>query len=593
MKNQVTKKYFQWAVLVFAGVLAVSCSNDDKGVEPETNSNNASKGLQFKVEFSDYNTDTEVQATRTGESSSDTLSKKIVDLGNGLLAEMTIQRDTTKTITSREQTRALENGTYTMLAYQGGVYKGEVTGTVESHSYPTGALDPWGYPIYAWGTFFHYANDQALELEPGTYDFVLYNNKVTRNGNELSVDYDNRETALVARTTHTLTATPKHQQITFQMKHVSSRLRYKWISYAPIQNPVATLTQIDPLKARYDATTGNWSTGATLSTSTDKMVLTSTTTPDAEGYYTATSSYIYYMPATYFGDQSFTMGSYQGQESTTYNEPINIEGSPSDFATESDFAPNTSHLITFKILLNKAWYLMSDGSIGGIGQTTFAGGTKTPIAVVVSRSQKLAVALKDAAEGMVNWSSNMAYIAHQINFFMWPYTPPTTVFNDMNGYKYTWEPSGSIDNTTIKANSKEDFPAFYYAGHYGDKLAAKGITVGGKLVGRKWHLPSDGEWKYVLTGLGGVNAASLSYNPFQEATWNGFDAEVFFLQVGGNLQKDTYNRFWTSGEFNTIDGGGIHFTFTPYSDPITTTFGWAWQAKNVERRARAFIKYDD
>ena len=31
--------------------------------------------------------------------------------------------------------------------------------------------------------------------------------------------------------------------------------------------------------------------------------------------------------------------------------------------------------------------------------------------------------------------ADMTYIAHQINFFMWPYSPSVAVFNDMNGYK--------------------------------------------------------------------------------------------------------------------------------------------------------------
>ena len=31
--------------------------------------------------------------------------------------------------------------------------------------------------------------------------------------------------------------------------------------------------------------------------------------------------------------------------------------------------------------------------------------------------------------------ADMTYIAHQINFFMWSYSPSVAVFNDMNGYK--------------------------------------------------------------------------------------------------------------------------------------------------------------
>ena len=101
---------------------------------------------------------------------------------------------------------------------------------------------------------------------------------------------------------------------------------------------------------------------------------------------------------------------------------------------------------------------MSDRSRGEVGQTIFGGGTKIPIVVVVSRSQKLAIALQDAAEGEVYWSSNMTYIAHQINFFMWPYSPFVAVFNDMNGYKiYLGNRMEPVTPTPLKRTANNIF----------------------------------------------------------------------------------------------------------------------------------------
>ena len=130
-------------------VLALSACHNELDNQPDGKVNTA-KQITFKVNFEDYNTDEEVQGTRA--LAPDTLSKQVIDLDNNLLAEVSIQRDTTKT--GRATTRALSNGTYTMLAYQGSTLKGEVTGTVNN------------------GEF--YVTGNPMVLAPGTYDFVLY-----------------------------------------------------------------------------------------------------------------------------------------------------------------------------------------------------------------------------------------------------------------------------------------------------------------------------------------------------------------------------------------------------------------------------------
>ena len=127
-------------------VLALSACHSELDNQPDGKVNTA-KQITFKVNFEDYNADEEVQGTRA--LAPDTLSKQVIDLDNNLLAEVSIQRDTTKT--DRATTRALSDGTYTMLAYQGSTLKGEVTGTVNSGEF------------YVTGT--------PMVLAPGTYDF--------------------------------------------------------------------------------------------------------------------------------------------------------------------------------------------------------------------------------------------------------------------------------------------------------------------------------------------------------------------------------------------------------------------------------------
>lgn len=534
------KIYGRWASLAFAIILLAACSSDDK--DSATDNNKVSEGIQFKVDFLDYNEDTETQATRGEKNSNDTISRKIIDIGNGISAEVIVQRDTTKT-TQKEKTRTLEDGTYTMLAYQGGVYKGEVSGTIESHSYQTGELDPWGYPIYNWGTFFHYADGRPLELEPGTYDFVLYNNKVTRNGNNLTVNSADMETALIGRTTYTVPANPTHQQVSFQMKHVSARIRYKWVGYDNFVDPAGTLTSTHlNTVSTYNAATGTWTSTSTASRTESFSSFTGDNYPPRDGTHTVTSNYTYYLPPVDIHDLAFKMGTDMLKQTTTYNgRALRLDAKLSDFVPSIALDANTSHLVTFKFISN-AIYLMSDGSTGHFKDTTYGGGSKTPVGIVVSQSRKLAVALFHTDPGSWYRDPNTVYInGVPRNSVSYRWATTNQMMDDMDGYKYTWEAAGSADNATIKTNHPY-YNLFNHVRDFNAKLAAKGITLSGTLAGKKWYMPTVGEWKYVFTALALSDVTKMTnqlpstgaadyFSQFPANTWL---LRALFLQAGGD-----------------------------------------------------------
>ena len=124
---------------------------------------------------------------------------------------------------------------------------------------------------------------------------------------------------------------------------------------------------------------------------------------------------------------------------------------------------------------------MSDGTTGKFKDTSFGGGTKKPVAVVADPTARVAIALKNAGnDTQYEWFSS------------YPYSNNTTVYSsvitgctDMEGYKWTWEASGTTDGT-IKANQTL-YPAFYAAGHYDP-----GVPVSGTLAGKKWYLAGGG-----------------------------------------------------------------------------------------------------
>ena len=171
---------FLSVILGSALLILAACSNDDNKTTDEGQVS-ATQAIEFKVDFADYNAEQEVGVTRANKEVK--LEQQMVDLGNGILAQCTLQRDTTKQ-TKSAATRALANDTYTMLAYDAAThaYKGDITGTV------TG------------GVFTATSANKDIILTPGTYDFVLYNSKVTRSGNNLTVNRADADAALIGRT---------------------------------------------------------------------------------------------------------------------------------------------------------------------------------------------------------------------------------------------------------------------------------------------------------------------------------------------------------------------------------------------------------
>lgn len=123
------------------------------------------------------------------------------------------------------------------------------------------------------------------------------------------------------------------------------------------------------------------------------------------------------------------------------------------------------------------------------------------------------------------------------------------VADDMDGYKWTYDPAGSADGT-VKANNNSDYTIFSCAASY-----SPGISVA-STVG-KWYLPAMGEWMQAFTYLTGKT--------FQQKTeygghWQYIDNVDFaklnkgFEDAGGTglvTQSGgiyTVREYWTSSE---------------------------------------------
>ena len=515
-------------LLLAAGMLVACSSNDDNKENNGTDDGkkvNIAKAVTFKVDFADYNAEQEVGVTRAGNQE-EKIGRQVIGLGNGILAQCTLQRDTTKQLKTIA-TRALPDDTYTMLAYDVATHtlRGELIGNVV-------------------GGVFRYSSFGAIEIPAGTYDFVLFNSKVSRSGNLLTVTRANAGDALIGRTTgKVIPASPYNQLVTFTMKHVAAKVKVKLTGYMGFSGIAATLASVNatdvPSSSIYDASTGTWSLGTGAAT-TDNLTYgasqNGTMIPQLGTPQVATAiEDAFFMPSTDVSKLklTFTAG-------TIYNQNMMNTSLTFTPKTPLQLDQNGSYVLNVK-LMYRFLYLMSDGTRGFIDKTTFGGGTKTPIAVVVSQSRHMAVALENAGGGTkyrwtdraYDWNigmghgyycSNKSHYLHRTS----PYNF-TQAYAMEGGYAVTWDAAASRDNTTIKAN-RTDFPAFYAAGHYTPTLPT-GVNLTGKMVGKKWFLPAPGEWRYVYTALGFGDPAQLTKSA---ARWSGTLANSAFMQVGGS-----------------------------------------------------------
>ena len=194
---------------------------------------------------------------------------------------------------------------------------------------------------------------------------------------------------------------------------------------------------------------------------------------------------------------------------TAYRLPLN--GRSAVFPALTSMEMNNSYILTMKLHYNY-FFLYSDGTIGQKTDANYS--HKTPIAVVVSRSKRIAAALNEID-------------TRTINNYHWGKRGQTTIttansalnahLSDLNGYDYTYSTVYSTDGI-VKGNDATNYPAFYAAAHYDP-----GVTVTGANIG-KWYLPTIGEWNLYYKNLVLLKNEDLKeYVPFYlPNAWEGY-----------------------------------------------------------------------
>ena len=534
-------------------LLTAACSNDE-------NNNGQEKPIQA-VQFSFTNEDFGADETLSRATSAAETKPQTVDLGD-CEAEISVENEPA---VKTRGTMTNANGHYTIRAYQGGTLKGEMKGTFSGGNFTPDA-----------------SSSKKLNLPYGTYDFIAFNDQVSISGTELKVDRTDAETARMGFATVNINNdTPL--QVLFTMKHVGCRLRTQFVCKKHIpENITATLEQtaanVIPASVTYHPTTKSYtSTNGTMTTENNN----SPASPNYEykyghsGYgmnyaYTSTSDYHYFLPTTEGSKLKLTFNA-----GTVFWKPIT--GTLPQLNATLSMEANKSYVVKIKLKPNYT-YLMSDGTTGFFRETTFGGGTKIPIALVLDKDNHMAIALKEASGGAeMEWCTNTnGYHSKQTNTHMVADLADALNSQATSGYDETWDGSYS---TSVVAGEKvkgknADFTAFKAAADYNPGVSYTGSPT------LQWYLPSysDFKWLFSVLGFGDKTTVTQAGNFY---AWYGNLGTAAFTQVGGTTIDN--KQYWASSEYG---GYFVGLVWLQASSVI-----WGSLNKYPEYRVRPFVKY--
>lgn len=472
-------------------------------------------------------------------------------LANGMRAVVSMEEDAPETQAATRAT--MDDGHYTIFALDP-TTGDRITGTKKQL---TGTVT---------GGVFQSDAGSEMILDPGTYKFVCINDAVTDHGTWLEVStgvsvnsygpaagtIPTASDAQIGTSTETING--DDWQVTFLMKHQNARIRLRLVAYTnQLENAVGALTGS---LTEYPVTLKYALDGSTpvvtektypYNYAIAKLTLPNTPTESNATYVRANnfySNYMYVMP----GSDGISL--YLG-EGKAYGKSFNLASSTQ---LASQFPPTTfqrshSYTITYR-LLPEFLYLFNDGTCGAYSEK----GTRTPIAVVskekTNTEEGTAVALKDVDQlpgsyGSIygRWGSRM-FVYNNTKQYA---ADNSEIADDVEGYKWTYDPAGSVDGT-VKADNDYDYTMYYVAAHYNPGVAVSS-TIG------KWYLPAIGEWKNAMEAFTGKTFQSggmpSGFTPLYIDNVDFTKLDNIFTDAGGQALYHLHGGgyfYWSSSE---------------------------------------------
>ena len=478
------------------------------------------------------------------------LAPQIVDLGDGITAEVSLTEDAQE---QPAQTRAaIADGHYTIYATKplpgstpggsGGTYMGEFSGTVHD------------------GKFVRDASSPKMRLPANTYTFVCVNDAFPYSGTfELTNDLDNPQMATV-----TMPISGEMVEIPFVMKHRQiSRVRFQITSYTNEGQGITGKLAFTSTNTKYlYDIEGRWFGGlAGAFTSGTYTFAESAVVPSA---YTQTikrtTGYRYFLSGAQGANAQFSIDG-----GTIYGK--SLAGKSFPLTAISNLQENKSYTCNIK-LKPSVLYLFQDGTVGVLADK----GTRTPIGIVVKEKttteKGLAIALKDANRD-IDGNIGRYWFAHYMNNFENVGTGPLDFqksLTEMKGEYWTYDPAGNVKND-VRATEKTKYMSSYAAAHYDEELRDAGITLSNGMENNRWFLPSMGELALALKVLGKAQiTSSLAWSGVGsdiEVNWDDVTADGYFTQAGGNALVTPLAPLSSRG-YATSSMNDIGSSYIPY-----------------------------
>ena len=569
-------KVYSWATLSLSALLMFSaCANDDiANSENEVTLN----GHKLNITINEETFEAE-KPTRASQ----VVHRDTIDMGDGLIAEVSIEPDKTAPTPQPAKTRAaMSEGHYTIYAVDaaGNRVADELSGTVSN------------------GKFIPDAN-AMIRLDPGTYTFVCHNDAFTKTatGLDIKADIHNgfKDCPMMGTVTKTLSGGV--ETVAFNMKHFAARTRVQittYTSYPKIFEGSSTYIRAldSDLSTMHFDKKGNLTSrniGPTAYTwnTFDKFqhVGNKPFSSIVEPFETISSQYTYIALAD---GENIPANSLQFKVFGSYYGKINQLG----INIKTPLERNHTYLVKATVKTKDPLYLYQDGTVGYLGDKE----TRMPIGIVLTEKttteKGMAVALKNAG-------NNLRFFVGYGYYFN-GLKDDGTATDNMKGYEYTWTTDylnplyRGVPKTwrTVSPAEKDpdvsgaDFVAYQAAGNY---TTEPDVKITGTNIG-KWFLPSTGQWRLLLAKLGGLNVSTVpatiwadaSWNkPFvrsTDPTWNGIKAQSYFTQAGGSLDFDVYCLSGSNGDTSSfyldLSTTNISFGNSIFANPGLGTNGF-------------------
>lgn len=539
---------------LLASVALSGCSNEDN-IESQPQEGMAK--ISFKINEKDYEAGEQVAGTRAAAPT----KPELQDLGNGWMAEVSLEPDTThakEAKAAEAKTRAIYvPAHYTIQAYQGGVKKGELKGTFQGSTFTPDA-----------GTA------ESIFLPHGTYDFVCFNDKVSANGTQFTVHRADAGTARFTVQRGVVINQDPKQYVAFEMKHAGAHITmnlvfanfsvhmfgtnetlfiptigmvvYKARSVNPTDHIESTWTSNPnsiPETMNYDFATNTYSYPAMGNFSHFNAAnWGNVMSPGYTGIITPVldTGADFFLPTTDCANLKFTI-----TDGSLYDRSLT---GMIKVPAHTQLEANKQYLLVVRLLMTKPLYLFSDGTIGDLDKNV----GKTPIGVLPKPDGDCAIALNDVENSpgspvYTQWSNATSQESSTFTY---------TKYKDLLEMGYTGSYYGHnvpALQTVASYRTKISMPATIGLGAPAlrDFLWA-GVSFAGLPEGKsrsseiympdyfKYLIPAGASTTGFTPGPSNINFPSMNMTKFNKA----------FTDAGGTAPQ---GRYWTGTE--VIDGG--------------------------------------